>query len=130
MSEEREALEKELEDLNLNIHTLAKQKKVRKKLPEEKEKFLKELVLTKKEKDGDLEKIDEEMKEIQDYLASLKSIGKVSAAKRVYPGVKIYIKEAFLNVRNEFKATAFINENGNVKMTKYEEPEEDFARSD
>lgn len=126
----KETLEKELEDLNLNIHTLAKQKKVRKKLPEDKEKFLKELVLTKKEKDEELLKLEEEMKEIQEYLASLKSIGKVSAAKRVYPGVKIYVKEAFLNVRNEFKATAFINEGGNVKMTKYEEPEEDYARSD
>jgi uncharacterized protein len=130
LAEEKEAMEKELEDLNLNIHTLAKQKKVRKKLPEDKEKFLRELLLSKKEKDDAMEKIDGEMKEIQEYLASLKSIGKVSASKRVYPGVKIYIKEAFLNVRNEFKATAFINENGNVKMTKYEEPEEDYSRSE
>lgn len=130
LTEEKEGLEKELEDLKLNIHTLAKQKKVRKKLPEDKEKFLKELVLTKKEKDSAMEKIDEEIKEIQEYLASLKSIGKVSAAKRVYPGVKIYIKEAFLNVRNEFKATTFINESGNVKMTKYEAPEEDYSRGE
>ncbi len=130
LSEEKEALEKELEDLNLNIHTLAKQKKVRKKLPEDKEQFLKELIQTKKEKDDAMEKIDQEINEIQEYLASLKSIGKVSAAKRVYPGVKIYIKEAFLNVRNEFKATAFINEDGNVKVTKYEAPEEDYSRSE
>lgn len=130
LTEQKEALEKELEDLNLNIHTLAKQKKVRKKLPEDKEKFLRELVLTKKEKDAEMEKFENELKEIQEYLASLKSIGRVSAAKRVYPGVKIYVKDAFLNVRNEFKATAFINENGNVKMTKYEAPEEDYSRND
>jgi uncharacterized protein (DUF342 family) len=119
-----------LEDVNLNVHTLAKQKKVRKKLPDDKEEYLKEMVQKKQELDGRVEEINNEINEIQEYLASLKFIGKVSASKRVYPGVKIYIKEAYLNVRNEFKAVTFINEGGNVKVTKYEEPEEDFARKE
>ncbi len=130
LNDKKEELEKELEDVNLNVHTLAKQKKVRKKLPEDKEKYLKELVIRKKELDEEMGGINNETNEIQQYLSSLKSIGKVSASKRVYPGVKIYIKDAYLNVRSEFKNVTFINENDKVKVTKYEEPEEDYSRKE
>jgi hypothetical protein len=130
LNDKKEELEKELEDVNLNVHTLAKQKKVRKKLPEDKEKYLKDLVARKKELDEEMEGIINETNEIQQYLSSLKSIGKVSASKRVYPGVKIYIKDAYLNVRSEFKNVTFINENDKVKVTKYEEPEEDYSRKE
>jgi uncharacterized protein (DUF342 family) len=130
LNDEIESIEKELEDVNLNVHTLAKQKKIRKKLPDDKETYLKEMVQKKKELDGRVEEINQEIGGIQEYLGSLKALGKVSASKRVYPGVKIYIKEAYLNVRNEFKAVTFINEDGNVKVTKYEQTEEDFARKE
>jgi uncharacterized protein (DUF342 family) len=130
LTEEKQRIEHELEDVNLNVHTLAKQKQVRKKLPEEKEKYLKEMVTKKNELDGELQTVLDETEQINTYLSSLKTIGKVSAARRVYPGVKIYIKEAYLNVRSEFKSVTFINESGNVQVTKYEEPAEDFARKE
>jgi hypothetical protein len=45
----------------------------------------------------------------------------------VYPGVKVHIKDAPLDVRNEFKAVTFVLENNIVKITKYEEPDEDVT---
>jgi uncharacterized protein len=125
---EKTEIEKSLEEVNLNVHTLAKQKKTRKKLPEEKEKYLREQVAQKKDLEEQIETLNGEIAEIQEYLSSLKFKGKVSAAKRVFPGVKINIKEANLNVRSEFKAVTFVNEAGNIKVVKYEEPEEDFTR--
>jgi uncharacterized protein len=127
---EKETVNSEMEEINLNISTLAKQRKTRKKLPEEKEKYLKELISRKKELDGDLKNLNEEISTVQNYLASLKSIGKVSAAKKVFPGVKVFIKDAVLEVRSEFKAVTFINEANVVKVTKYEEPEENFERKE
>ena len=65
---------------------------------------------------------------MRSYLASIQTRGKISASAHVYPGVKIYIKDAYLEVRNEFKAVTFINEANLVKVTRYEEPQEDFGR--
>ena len=128
LEQQKAALDKELDEVNLNIQTLAKLKKEKKELPEEKKKYIKELVKRRSEIDSTIEEIVEEMSQIQSYLASLKYKGKISASKRVFPGVKIYIKDANLNVRNEFKAVSFINEGNIVKVTKYEEPAEDYFR--
>ncbi len=130
LEEKKTVLDKEASEVNLNIETLVKIRKQKKKLPEEKEKYLKELLVKKKEIDGELTKIAEEIGEIQEYLASLQYTGKISASKRVFPGTKVHIKDAFLEVRNEFKAVTFINENNVVKVTKYEEIEEDYSRKE
>ncbi|WP_324292722.1 hypothetical protein [Marispirochaeta aestuarii] len=66
---------------------------------------------------------------MQEYLASLKVNGKVSASGKVYPGVKVVIKDASLKIRNEFKNVTFINELNEVKVTKYEALEEDFSKN-
>jgi hypothetical protein len=119
----------QLEEIGLNIHTLENIKKVKKALPEEKEQYLEEL----QEQQGKIEvKRDEkkeEIKKIQEHLASLKVHGKVSASGKVYPGVKVVIKDANLKIRNEFKNVTFINELNEVKVTKYEALEEDFSKN-
>jgi len=119
----------QLEEIGLNIHTLENIKKVKKALPEEKEQYLEEL----QEQQGKIEvKRDEkkeEIKKIQEHLASLKVHGKISASGKVYPGVKVVIKDANLKIRNEFKNVTFINELNEVKVTKYEALEEDFSKN-
>ena len=129
--EEIRALDKTLEEVDLNIHTLNNLKKAQgNKLPEEKEKYLVELTGRKSELLEEKKSHEEEIEEIRLYLSSLKIKGKISASTRVYPGVKVFIKDASLEVRNEFRAVTFINEANLVKVTKYEEPEEDFERRD
>ena len=121
-------IDKQLEEIELNIHTLENVKKMKKKLPEEKEAFLDELIVKKADMDSEKETLNAEIKEVQEYLASLKVNGKVSASGKVFPGVRVAIKDATLKIRSEFKAVTFVTEAGEVKVTRYEELEGDFTK--
>ena len=102
LEKEVKAFDEQVEEIDLNIHTLENIKKMKKELPEEKEQYLTEL---QDQKQTIEEKRDEKMgeiKSVQEYLASLKVNGKVSASGKIYPGVKVVIKDASLKIRNEF----------------------------
>lgn len=120
-------IEKEEEEVDLNLHTLENLIKMKKTIPKEKAEFFKQQKLRKGELEEEKIKINEEAGEVKKYLSSLKVKGKISASGKVFPGVKIYIKDAYLDVRNDFKAVTFINEKGIVKINKYEEPEGDYS---
>ena len=119
---------KEQDELDLNIHTLANLRKTKKELPEDKEQYLKELLKNRKDSEKKKQKIDEEIAEIREYLENLKVVGKISAEGKVFSGVRIVIKEAFLEVKNEFKNVTFVNEANLVKITKFEASEEDYSK--
>lgn len=121
--------EKELDEIDRNLQTLQKQRKARKELPEEKIKYMKELVVQKQELEKKRKQANEEAEELENYLGQLKITGKVSCSGRVHPGVQIFIKDASLQVRNEFKNVTFVQEAGIVKPTKYEEVEDDITIS-
>jgi uncharacterized protein (DUF342 family) len=120
--------EKQLEEIQLNIQTLINIKKQRKSLPEDKEAYLTELMDKRQELTGDMQKNKQETEKIQAFLATLKARGRVSASSKVYPGVKILIRDAKEDVRNEYRAVTFILENGLVRVTKYEEPDEESKK--
>jgi uncharacterized protein (DUF342 family) len=124
----REILEKELEELQLNLQTLIALKKQHKTLPEDKELYLRELMDKRQELTEELRNIDEDVEKIQDFLNHLKNRGKISASAKVYSGVRIGIRDAREDVRSEYKAVTFILENGLVRVTKYEEPDESVKR--
>jgi uncharacterized protein (DUF342 family) len=73
----------------------------------------------------DLGKTVEEIQNAQDRLGNLQVWGRVSASSRVYPGVRIMIKDAVEDVRSEYRAVTFVLEDGLVRITKYEEPDMD-----
>ncbi|MDR2768800.1 MAG: FapA family protein [Treponema sp.] len=125
---QKESAEKQLEEIQLNIQTLINIKKQRKSLPEDKEAYLTELMDKRQELMGDLQKNKEETEKIEAFLATLKSRGRISASAKVYPGVKILIRDAKEDVRNEYRAVTFILENGLVRVTKYEEPGEEAKK--
>jgi uncharacterized protein (DUF342 family) len=120
--------DRQLEEIQLNIQTLINIKKQRKSLPEDKEAYLSELMDKRAELTGELEKNKEETEKIQAFLSTIKAKGKISASSKVYPGVKILIRDAREDVRNEYKAVTFILENGLIRVIKYEEPDEDAIR--
>ncbi|MDR2312921.1 MAG: FapA family protein [Spirochaetaceae bacterium] len=120
--------EKQLEEVQLNIQTLINIKKQRKSLPEDKEAYLTELMDKRQELTEDLRKNKEETEKIQSFLNTLKARGRVSASSKVYPGVKILIRDAKEDVRNEYRAVTFILESGLVRVTKYEEPDEEIKK--
>jgi uncharacterized protein len=128
LEESRLPLEKSLEEIELNIKTLENLQKVQKKLPAEKAQYLSEQNEKRSELLGQLEAVTKEIGQVNSYLASLNTIGKVSASERVHPGVKIAIKTAALAVRTEFKFVTFFLQGGEVKVTKYEAFDESLMR--
>jgi len=121
---EKDNATKLLEDMKPNITTLTNLKKDKKTLPEDKETLLQDLMTKKNQLTTDLKKIDEELKKIQEYLNSLKARGRVSASQKIYPGVKIIIRDAKEEVHAEHKAATFILEAGIIRAIKYEEPDD------
>jgi uncharacterized protein (DUF342 family) len=124
----RDSLEKELEEIQLNLQTLIALKKQIQILPEDKEAYLQELMDRRQDLTEELRHINEEVEKLQHFLNSLKNRGKVSASAKVYPGVRITIRDAKEDVRSEYKAVTFILENGLVRVTQYEEPDQTVRR--
>ena len=125
---QREDWDKQLEEIQLNIQTLINIKKQRKSLPEDKEAYLNELMDKRQELTGDVQSTKEEIEKIQSFLNTIKARGRVSASFKVYPGVKVLIRDAKEEVRNEYRAVTFILENGLIRVTKYEEPDEEAKK--
>jgi hypothetical protein len=125
---ERHAVEKSLEEVERNIRTLENLQKVHRQLSPEKAQYLVEQSESRRELLGRLEAATRETAEINTYLMSLTSIGKISASERVFPGVRLAIKNASLAVRSEFKFVTFFLQGGEVRVTKYEAFNEELMR--
>ena len=126
LEKRKDVLEKEIDDMDRNLVTLENlKKKMRAKFPEEKENMLGSLNNRMSELKSELSEIDTENEEIHKYLQSLKHVGKISASGTVFPGVKITIRDAHLDVKNELKRITFINDESVIKTKKYEEPEDE-----
>ncbi|MCL1815948.1 MAG: FapA family protein [Treponema sp.] len=128
LSDQKEEMEKQLEEVQLNMQTLINIKKQRKTLPEDKETYLNELMDKRQELTEDLQKNKGDIEKIQEFLNSLKARGRVSASSKVFPGVKVFIRDAKEDVRNEYRAVTFILEDGLIRVTKYEEPDEESTK--
>ncbi|MDC7228595.1 MAG: FapA family protein [Spirochaetales bacterium] len=118
----------EIDDIERNIMTLENFKKKKKKLPDDKERYLEELKEQKLEIHNEMLRLEDEIKSIKEYLSSLKYVGKISAASKVFPGVRMMIKDAPLRVRNDFASVTFVNEEGDVKAITYEPLDEDLTK--
>lgn len=126
LEQQKVSYEKELDEIDRNFVTLENlKKKLRDKFPPEKQQMLDEFAERMNTIKSEIESINKENEEIFKHIKSLKSVGKVSASGTVYPGVKISIKDAFLEIKNELKRITFINEDSIIKTRKYEEPEEE-----
>jgi uncharacterized protein (DUF342 family) len=116
--------EEELEHLKLDLQTLINTKKQRKSLPEEKEAYLQELMDRRQVLTEEVKKAAEAIVKIQEYMNEMQIRGRVSASTKVYPGVKVMIRDVKEDVHTEYRAVTFILENGLIRVSKYEEPDE------
>ena len=121
-------MDKHLEDIQRNLQTLSNIKKQRKSLPEDKEAFMRELMDKRQMLMSDIHRNIEDTARVQEFLATIRTRSKISASAKVYPGVKIIIRDLVNDVRSEYKAVSFVLENGLIRVTKYEEPNEDIKR--
>ena len=124
--EKRAKAYRELEPLKANLDNLKNQKKVMKTLPQDREELLQQLQEKEAELDNIIKNANHEIQEIETYLAQLKSKGKIVASKIAYAGVKLYIKSAFLGIKNDYKKVAFILTGGEISTIPY--TEEDTIR--
>lgn len=120
-------LEKEHADLELNLGTLEKLFKVKKEQPQEKKDHYLNLQKRQASLATEMAEATDELQKYNQQLNDLKNNGKVSASSKVFPGVKIQIRDAVLPVKNEYKAITFVAEKGVVKVTKYVESEDDIS---
>jgi uncharacterized protein (DUF342 family) len=118
------ASEKELDAMKLDLQNLINTKKQRKTLPEDKETYLQELLDRKKTLTEELNDALDGIQNVQEFMNQIQTRGKVSASTKVWPGVKILIRDVKEDVRTEYRAVTFVLENGLVRATKYEEPDE------
>jgi uncharacterized protein (DUF342 family) len=120
IEKEKNECDNSLEKLNANINTLQNQKKLRRSFSDEKAELLEKMLSSREELSIRLNEINEEMNELKSYLKLLKTIGKVSVSKDVFPGTRIAIKDIYYDVTNEFKYVTFILDSGRIRIRKYE----------
>ncbi|MFP4113373.1 MAG: FapA family protein [Spirochaetota bacterium] len=127
LESKRDEYQQQLEDVKLNMGTIENLVRSGRSVSAEKKEFYQELKDKKVAFQKEIKKIDAEIQEVREYLSGLKIAGRISASGTVFPGVRVHIKDAFLEVRNEFKAVTFISDKSTVKVTKYEETDEDVT---
>jgi len=116
--------DEELDSIKLDLQTLINTKKQRKTLPEDKEAYLQELMDRRQVLTEEMKKAAEGIQKVQEYMSEMQVRGKVSASTKVWPGVKIWIRDVKEDVRTEYKAVTFILDNGLIRVSKYEEPDD------
>lgn len=113
---------KEYDNLELDIQTLEQQKKLRKKLPLEKEEKLTSLKNRNNEITTELENISNEIESIQLHLRELKAVGKVKVENIIYAGVKVYVRDVLDEVKMDVKGVTFYYDKSFSKRGAYEPP--------
>jgi len=116
--------ETEFDAIRLDLQTLINTKKQRKTLPEDKEAYMQELMERRQILTDELKDINDSIQKVQEFMNQIEVRGRVSASTKVWPGVKIWIRDVKEDVRTDYRATTFILENGLIRATKYEEPDD------
>ncbi len=122
LEKERNAGKEKMHELAVNINTLESHKRGGAGITEDREELLQQMKEEKVQLEERLFEVEEQIAELKSYLNVLEERGKVCVQDVVHPGTKITVKNAFLNVRDNFKYVSFIQEGGNIKVLPYEEP--------
>ena len=127
IDQKREQCRQQLDDIRLNMGTIEGLLKAGRSVSPDKKAYYQELKARGLELQGTIQALDAEAVELREYLTGLKVAGRISASGTVFAGVRVSIKDAYLEVRNEFRAVTFVSDKGTVKVTKYEETNEDVT---
>jgi len=122
--EMKSSSETELEAIRLDLQTLINTKKQRKTLPEDKEAYMQELMERRQILTDELKDTNDSIQKVQEFMNQIEVRGRVSASTKVWPGVKICIRDVKEDVRTDYRAVTFILDNGLIRATKYEEPDD------
>jgi hypothetical protein len=121
-------IRRQVEEIDKNISTLNAIKKQKKILPEDKSAALEEFQRRREELNEEIAELLKEAQGVDEYLNGLKTRGRISASGKVFPGVKLVIKDAHEDVKNEMRAITFYLENHIIRTTKYEEVDDESIK--
>ncbi len=110
-----------LEDVKLNLTSLEELKERRGELPKDKAEAYKKMSEQKYMLETEIHEVQKEINQIREYLATIKSQGRISASGNVYSGVRIVIRDTVEDIRTDCKATTFYLDKGIVRYGKYQE---------
>lgn len=113
---------RDYENNELDIQNLEQQKKLRKRLPQEKEEKLAALKKKNSIISDDLAEMTKEIETIQAHLRELKAVGKVKVEETVYAGVKVYVRDVLDEVKIDVKNVTFYYDRSFIKRGPYEPP--------
>lgn len=125
LASKKKQLKDELEEITKNLASLSQEITTLGKLSGEKQETFNKLTLRKNFLTQEIQKTEEEIAKLQEYLEKLETDAKVSVQGKVYPGVTIKIKNAFFNVKDEFTYVTFVKEGHEIKIVPYEQSKED-----
>jgi uncharacterized protein (DUF342 family) len=128
LTEKKEKLRREFEELQRNIQTLINIRKQRKALPEDKEAALAEFMTQRQTLIGTIKKTDEDLLKVQEALDKTDVRSRVSASAKVFPGVRIQIRDVREDVRTEYRAVTFVLEDGLIRAGPYEEADKELVK--
>jgi len=124
------AVEEERDRVDLNLQGLKRQVRMqRKRLSKEKEQLFEELRVTHNDLHKKMESISDEIQKKQEYLDTLLTHGRVSAAKKVLTGVILRIRDVEMVVKDSFEnPVTFILEDDFIRTVKFQDIDEDLIR--
>jgi len=130
LHETQKAVEAERDKVDLNLQGLKRQVRMqRKRLSKEKEQLFEELRVQHNELHKKMELINDEIQKKQEYLDSLLTHGKVSAAKKVLAGVILKIRDVEYVVKDAYESpVTFILEDDYIRTVKFQDIEDDLIR--
>ena len=130
LNETLNAVEEERDKVDLNLQGLKRQVRMqRKRLSKEKEQLFEELRVQHNELHTKMESISSEIQKKQEYLDSLLTHGRVSAAKKVLAGVILRIRNVEFVVKDPFESpVTFILEDDYIRTVKFQDIDDDLIR--
>jgi len=130
LNETLNAVEEERDKVDLNLQGLKRQVRMqRKRLSKEKEQLFEELRVQHNELHTKMESISSEIQKKQEYLDSLLTHGRVSAAKKVLAGVILRIRNVEFVVKDPFDSpVTFILEDDYIRTVKFQDIDDDLIR--
>jgi len=130
LEKQKDSMESELDDVDKNIQAFIKQKRIRRnKLSPEKERLILDLRDRHNSLVQKLKEINEDIKTREDYLASLKNLGKISCLKTINQGVILKIREVSQKISRPYeKPVTYTLLGGAIQAGKYEEIMENLDR--
>ena len=114
-----------LEKIEQSIKTLEKKKSMGASLTDDKEEMLVKILSFQEKLQEKVIEAENEKEQLNEYVKTLATNGKVHIEKTLYPGVTIEINNAIFVAKDEYKGITLIEEKGNIKIVPYEQPEED-----